>query len=205
MNHLLSTSDGRLRGQAKIFQLTVNNTSQNLFEFDNTKWVEYAAIAGQNYTSNHLTRLENMEKLLLDCTFQNSGPFCSNSQKPSYFAKSCLALRKCFNCNENCQKMHRVPAIVNSLEALAKECLEPKHLLKFVLVINLILFLHETISQYKVIIRKTQDSLPNRPLSSLIRFSGIGVNGNSFYFDCLVYFFKLSICLKSRRDGSSRI
>ena len=37
MNHLLSTLDECLRGEAKIFQLTGNNTLENLLEFVNTK------------------------------------------------------------------------------------------------------------------------------------------------------------------------
>ena len=53
MNHLLSTLDGSLRGEAKIFQLTGNKTLETLLEFVNTKMglqsfshgVEYAAMA----------------------------------------------------------------------------------------------------------------------------------------------------------------
>ena len=60
MNHLLSTLDESLRGEAKIFQLTGNKTLENLLEFVNTKvglqsfshGVEYAAIAGQNSTND---------------------------------------------------------------------------------------------------------------------------------------------------------
>ena len=37
MNHLLSTLDESLRGEAKIFQLTGNKTLENLLEFVNTK------------------------------------------------------------------------------------------------------------------------------------------------------------------------
>ena len=79
MNHLLSTLDESLRGEAKIFQLNGNKTLENLLEFVNTKMglqsfchgVEYAAMAGRNSTNDRLTRLENMmEKLLTDRTFK---------------------------------------------------------------------------------------------------------------------------------------
>ena len=84
MNHLLSTLDESLRGEAKIFQLMGNTTLENLLELVNKKMglqsfsygVEYAAIASQNSTNDRLTRIENMvRKLLMDHTSQNNRPF----------------------------------------------------------------------------------------------------------------------------------
>ena len=84
MNHLLSTLDESLRGEAKIFQLMGNTTLENLLELVNKKMglqsfsygVEYAAIASQNSTNDCLTRIENMvRKLLTDHTSQNNRPF----------------------------------------------------------------------------------------------------------------------------------
>ena len=63
MNHLLSTLDEILRGEAKIFQLTGNKTLRNFLEFVNTKMgiqslshsVEYAAIVDQNCTHERIS------------------------------------------------------------------------------------------------------------------------------------------------------
>ena len=180
MNHLLSTLDESLRGEAKIFQLTGNKTLKNLLEFVNIKMglqslshgVEYAAVVGQNSINDRLTRLENMmEKLLTDHTSQNNRRFYSNYQKSGHFFGNCFALRKCFNCNkkdhiaQNCKKTHSAPTTVNSLEGFTKEHLEPEKrtLINVCVSDKLVSFLCDTGSQYTIITRKTYDSLPNKP------------------------------------------
>ena len=162
--------------------------------------VEYAAIAGQNFTNDRLTRLENMmEKLLTDRT-----------SKPGHFIGNYFALRKCFNCNEkghiakNCKKTHSAPTTVNSLEGFTKEHLEPEQgtLINVHVSDKHVSFLYDTRSYYTIITRKTYDSLPNKPPLSPFNSSGIGVDGHTFCFDGIAY---LNFSFDLREAGTHQV
>ena len=219
MNHLLSTLDESLRGQAKIFQLTANKALENLLEFLNTKMdllsfrhgIEYVAISCQNSTNDRPARLENMmEKLLTDPTSQNNRLFGSICQKPGHFVGNCFSLRKCFNCNQkdhiakNSKKTHSAPATVNSLEGLTKEHLEPEQrtLINVCVSDQPVSFLYDTGSPYTIITRKTYGSLPNKPPLSPFNSSGIAVDGYTFYFDGIVY---LNFSVDLKEGGTHQV
>ena len=81
------------------------------------------------------------------------------------------------------------PAIVNSLEGLTKEHLEPEQrtLINVCVSDKPVSYLYDTGSQYTIITRKTYGSLTNKHPLSPFNSSGIAVDGHTFCFDGIVY------------------
>ena len=203
VNPITSNLDDSLPSEAKVFQLTGNDSLEHLLQFFDTKMsrnalhVETYATAYNSSKTNAKPRIDKMESMMekilekLNNNEKSSAPgrenICGYCGKKGQSKERCFKKDVCQKCGNKrhiakyCKKT-RTP----SASALAKSNIsDPAR--SIMLTVENVNFLYDIGSQYSIVRRDEYKKLKSRPTLQPVSRRGTGENGSKFNFDGIAY------------------
>ena len=214
LNHVTANLEDSLSSEAKIFQLSGNDSLENLLEFLSTKMsmgsfgistpVASSSFIKKQPKDDRIDKLEDMMKIILNkldekpSQDEKKNNSCNYCGKTGHIEEKCFKKKTCHICKQKghiaryCRDRNKneVPnAATRTKESISLGNKEKAS--RTILKINVgnqkIDFLYDTGSQYSIMKKETYDSLENKPPLNPVTQSGIGIDGHSFGFDGIVY------------------